>query len=569
MDDIEMFLSFNNNGGPVSLAHFFSSSGIERYYRPLHPLSFFIDYKIWQQKAGGYHLTNLFFHLMNAMLFYALLRNLLQRLRMEKQLSLTGALLFALHPLTSESVAWISGRTDILASLFCLIAFRVYLTKTSFRYPFISLGLLLGLLAKESAVVLIPILLLSDLALNHFEGKRLKEKTRSLLALSVAILPALLIYLQLRMGGLFHLDRGVQRVMENNVAVDHGTLLDNIGSYLLHFFAATAFYLKKLFIPFPLNFAINQIAILPYFFLFLVLVFFIACLLSKKKYSIPFWLALLLISFSPALLLATSKIAWTPYAERYLYFSCIIWATAMIFAASFFLQKRQIHRSWIQAILWGVVIIWGSAIFQRAFVWQNNLSLWEATINETPNFGKVLYKYGETLYSAGKKEEGLQMYRKTVEIAKDNEWKSHALIALGNEAVRTREYDLALHYFQQALASQPDGNSHLALAAYYSDQARSQKGAEERYRQQAIYHYREIYKQTANPSYLYTIGEIALEFDPNLARESFREVIKKHPHSKYANLASKKLEHPPSSSNEPTKNHNGGLPGQLSSQLHL
>jgi tetratricopeptide (TPR) repeat protein len=541
IDDLEMLLSLgvSRDNGWWSPIQLFFSSGTDRYYRPFHILSFRLDHLIWQQEAAGYHLTNYLLHGLNSLLFFSILKSLATPFRISIYYALPGALLFALHPLTCESVAWISGRTDLIASLFCFIAFRLYLTNSGMRYLIVPLSMLLGMLAKESALALIPILLLSDIALNYLRQKPIKETIQSLCCWIVAFLPALMGYIFMRTGGIFTLDHGTQTALSNKVASGDGAFLDHISTFLLHFFASIAFYLKKLFIPFPLNFAIDKIAVFPYFLIFLALCILAGYQLYRKKYALPFWGILTVISFFPALFVATSKLAWTPYAERYLYLSCAIWSAAIIWTGTALVRENRIRQSFFQAALWSILAIWGITTFQRTFIWHDDLSLWQETIQQSPDFGKALYKYGEALAGAGHQEAGLQMIRRAADTAENRDFKSLALIYLGKQAVTEKKDNEALQYFQKALAIQPDRQSHEALAQFYNDLAPTD-GSDTNF-QKALFHYEQVYKLTNDAFYLLLIGKMHLRHNPVEAQKIFLKIIEKHPGSIYAEFARKHL----------------------------
>src|SRR5204862_4253047 len=99
------------------------------HYVPLTWMTLALDYELWGMNAAGYHLQNLLLHAVNAALVYVLARRLLE-LAGAKSIplspaTLTGsaasaALLFALHPLRVESVAWITERRDMLSLAWCL-----------------------------------------------------------------------------------------------------------------------------------------------------------------------------------------------------------------------------------------------------------------------------------------------------------------------------------------------------------------------------------------------------------------------------------------------------------------
>ncbi len=130
------------------------------YYRPVAMLTFAADRLLWGEDPTGFHLTNILCHGLTSWLLLGLCRTL----GMRSGAALAASLLFAAHPLQSEAVAYISGRTDVLCALFALLAVRVWLrARRAFDVPAAgSAGLLLlALLCKETAVLLPFVLLLA------------------------------------------------------------------------------------------------------------------------------------------------------------------------------------------------------------------------------------------------------------------------------------------------------------------------------------------------------------------------------------------------------------------------
>lgn len=118
------------------------------YYRPMTVLSLALDGALHGKNPAGFHLTNLLLHGSNAVLVLALSR----RLGASLPSALVGALLFGWFPRLSEAAAWISGRTDLLATFFSLAALLVVLGKSPRRTWTAGLLLLMGLLSKEVAL---------------------------------------------------------------------------------------------------------------------------------------------------------------------------------------------------------------------------------------------------------------------------------------------------------------------------------------------------------------------------------------------------------------------------------
>jgi hypothetical protein len=91
----------------------FSSMPLTSYV-PLTLLSFSLDYSIWGLNPFGYHLTNLVLHVANTGLVFVMVLRLVGAMWP----ALVSALLFGVHPLHVESVAWVSERKDVLSTLF-------------------------------------------------------------------------------------------------------------------------------------------------------------------------------------------------------------------------------------------------------------------------------------------------------------------------------------------------------------------------------------------------------------------------------------------------------------------
>lgn len=122
-------------------------------WRPLRNVSYALDHALWGLKPIGFHLTNLALHLVNCLLMVAIAGRLLPG----GPAPLIAGLIFALHPVQVEAVAWISGRDDLLLALFLLSAwlFRMrYLLSGKKAWLAVALACyVLALLSKETATV--------------------------------------------------------------------------------------------------------------------------------------------------------------------------------------------------------------------------------------------------------------------------------------------------------------------------------------------------------------------------------------------------------------------------------
>ena len=151
--------SFSHVGDIFStriLAHL-GARGATNYYRPISILGFLICYKLFGLLPYGFHLANVVLHALIVCLLFGLSRRLFR----DDWLAFAAAAIFALHPIHTESVAWVSGVTDLDLALFYLCAFWFFVASArpnGGRSERMQLGMvvsfILALLSKEQAVTL-------------------------------------------------------------------------------------------------------------------------------------------------------------------------------------------------------------------------------------------------------------------------------------------------------------------------------------------------------------------------------------------------------------------------------
>ena len=143
-------------------------------YHPFAILSFTFDYQFFKITPQGYHFHNMVLHLVNTALVYFFCFHLMNR---RVGIATVAALLFAVHPMHVESVAWISERKDLLYTmwfLMALIAYLFYCRNKDFKYLGLSLILFLFSLLSKAQAVTLP---LSLLALDYFLNRKFTVKT--------------------------------------------------------------------------------------------------------------------------------------------------------------------------------------------------------------------------------------------------------------------------------------------------------------------------------------------------------------------------------------------------------
>jgi len=151
------------------------------YYRPLTILSLALDSAVYGNTPAGFHLTNLVIHLVSTGLLFLLLR----ARGCAGHAAVLGAALWALHPRLTEAVAWISGRTDVLAGFFVLCALSVQARDGWWRRTASALLLLLGLLCKEVALAGVAAVLVTEWVAGGPVAARLRRMVPAAAALAV------------------------------------------------------------------------------------------------------------------------------------------------------------------------------------------------------------------------------------------------------------------------------------------------------------------------------------------------------------------------------------------------
>ncbi len=121
--------------GVDNLVRIFTTRSTTSYY-PVRTLTYAVDYQLWGFFPGGYKLTNLLVHTINAILVFALALRLIARARggerngtwVEVGPAVFAAAVFAVHPLVVEPVTWVPGREELLMTLGALVSFHFYLS---------------------------------------------------------------------------------------------------------------------------------------------------------------------------------------------------------------------------------------------------------------------------------------------------------------------------------------------------------------------------------------------------------------------------------------------------------
>ncbi len=399
-------------------------------YQPITILSLALNYALGKLNPVSYIATNILLHLVNVLLVYLFIR----KISRNDRIASLCAILFGVHPMHVESVAWVTGRKDLLYVLFYLAAllwYLRYLDTTGKRRAvaccFVFAFLALSLLSKSAAVTLPAVLLLLD----RYAGRRFSAGV--ILEKIPFIVPAIFLG--------FLAVRGQQSI--GALGSGHPLTLVNrlsIGSYscafyMVKFFAPvklTAFYSYPHPItgPLPLLYSAS-----PYF---CIVVAGLVYYFRRSKVAIfGFFFFLVNIIF----VLHFVPVGSTVTADRFSYLSYV--GLFYIIAYSVekaikggFLKNIPIYVSGIS-----IIALLCFASYRRGAVWKDSISLWTDAVSFNPS--PAAYNiFGNALLESGRSDEALSQFEKAEEIdsgyadSYENQGKTFLQIGRPGEAVR-------------------------------------------------------------------------------------------------------------------------------------
>jgi tetratricopeptide (TPR) repeat protein len=394
------------------------------YFRPLSSLSLAVDYAVWGPDPKGFHLTNLLLHVASTLLagYLAL------RLGATRGVAWATSLLFAVHPIHTESVSWIAGRTDPLAFLFAGGSFALFLVGedrqgTPRRYFFGGSVLLfgLGLLAKEMAAV-VPLWIAACRFWSPGEGSVSRRLRRS----AVAAWPWLLV-----VAGYAVVRFGLLAVAPPEAPAEH-TLLRALAS------APTTVvrYLGWMAFPADLSAYIQNPYVTrlgdPRLLASLIVLAILAGILARIARARPEVGRLAtLLAFSFAPILNFVRIAGPPdmgalMAERFLYLPSFAFLLLAVTLGEIALERlfRSAGRRRIAAAasLLVVTALWARQTVERNRDWSDDVTFFERESARTPGAPLLWTNLAQAEMRAGRPAESERAIRRAEQLTPEAPW---------------------------------------------------------------------------------------------------------------------------------------------------
>jgi tetratricopeptide (TPR) repeat protein len=418
-------LSFSN------IKHIFTSFQYKLYH-PIVTLSYAVEYYFCKINPYLYHVDNIILHVLNTLILFFIVNNISKRFFV----AYIVALLFAIHPVHVEAVAWVTARKDTLYSFFFLLSILFYIktyeSKQVKKLLFLSLiCFILSCLSKPMAVTLPVVLILID-----FYGDKLKLINIKRY-IPFFIISAIFIFLAVF----------AHYSPEEKAAA---TLFMRI----VNFFDAhmnCLFYFYKLFVPVNLSCLYpqfyNHCEIVPHIVLYsaviLYLLIFFAIFSLRINKKIFFGIFFFLITLLPSSGIMPTGVA--PVADRYIYLPCI----GIFFIVAEFLYYIYKRNKTLKCIVGCFLMFLTGTLFvltyQRSLLWSDNEALMTQAINYAPETADHAYLLRGSIYkNENKLDEAEKDLVKSYSINKKN---AYAVFHLGHLKQKQNKNEDAKKYY--------------------------------------------------------------------------------------------------------------------------
>ncbi len=416
-----------------NIAEIFSTNFMGNYH-PLSMLSLSIDYQINKFDPFVFHLNNILIHIVNSILVLLVIKQLTGKL----QVAVIAALLFGVHALHVESVAWISERKDVLYTCFYLLSIYSYLRyfpKKDYKWFGLSLlFFLLSCLSKGQAVTLAVTLFLVDI----FAGRKWTEI--KILLEKVPFLILALIFGIVAFGA----QQGADATIMANFPVQQRVAFASYGLImyilkLIYPFALSVYY------PYPILGNTGEVPLLFWLCIIPAIAFIVLVFLAWKR-SKPLFFGTAFFLLNIVLLLQLLPVGRAIMADRYAYIPSI----GYCFLVGVYISDRRYIK--LDKVAWGIVSLYAALLmfltFQQSKIWLNSQTLWSDAIAKNRNVPVAWYNLGNTHMDSANYKAAISEYTECLKLQPDF-WKAY--INRGNAKSKTNDFIGAIADFDAML----------------------------------------------------------------------------------------------------------------------
>lgn len=433
------------------------------FYRPLPHLIGILVFKLGGLSPFSFHLNSILFNSAVCLLVFLITRHILSDIYPESKRINTGALvaaiIFAVHPVHTEVVAWAAETPELYFSFFLLISFYCYIkwsgsNSALFLYPASLVSFFLAMLAKEPAAGLPFILIIYDFLFAR-RKRGLKQKIMSYLPYFAVL--GLYILMRVNALGSFAPPNANRQLSAYEAIINVFPLL---GKYLFTLFIPMELNVFHTFKPYTSIFnpvVMSSLAVA-------ILMAVIAVIALKKDKAVFFSIMVFITPLLPALYIPA--LGRNAFAERYLYLPSfgLAFLVAILLVRAFDRGKKSGMA--LASALIVVIAVFSVATFERNRIWKNEFTLWYDTVQKSPDAAIPHDALGNAYFKMGKLDEAIEQYNVALRIQPTF---TRAIGNLGNAYNKKGELDKAVEQYRLAIRQNPkDANFHNNLGIAYA-----------------------------------------------------------------------------------------------------
>jgi Flp pilus assembly protein TadD len=428
-----------------------------RNWHPVTTVSHMLDCQLYGLNASGHHFTNVILHTISVLLLFLMLKRMTGGLWQ----SAFVAVLFAIHPLHVESVAWIAERKDVLSAVFFMLtlaAYTRYARASSVpRYLLVALLFTFGLMSKPMLVTVPFVLLLLDYWPLGRIGSQKSEVGSRLRRLITEKIPLFVLSAFSCVATLL-----TQRQGPN--AIDQLPFLWRLNntfvSYVTYVWQMLWPARLAVFYPHPNN-RLPLAEVIAAIMFLIGISLLVIHLRRTKPYLVTGWLWYLGMLVP---VIGLVQVGEQAHADRYTYlpqiglYIMIVWIVRDLLLES----TPRVRRALVGVVAALAIVSLGVRAFVQASYWKNSETLWNHTLAVTGENDVAHNNLGFLFLRRGELDKAISEFQAALDIRSRNTWTHYSLGAaliqsnLGNALARKQLWDEAIDHLQEAVRLRPD-----------------------------------------------------------------------------------------------------------------
>ncbi len=400
-------------------------------YLPLRDLTLWFDYQLWQFNPHGYHLTNIILYILLCVAIFIFLKKLMK----EHLLALFAVILYTVHPLHTENVAWISARKDLLSALFYMLSFIAYINFSETEekrpgriwYSSSFLCFLAGWLSKPLVITLPAIFVIYGI----LKGKKLR---RIILETSIFWFFDIMFFLAntIIVQGVTPLLKGPPPGLFSGI--------NFIGYYFLLFFIPNSLT--------PVREPLHAFTLFDSIISILIIIFLLILTLRDKKLSFPIFF------FFLNLLPVLNLTVFANYSIHDRYMLIPSGGLSILLAEAFFKIKNLKLRNFLFVLCLSFILL---LTLRQNTMWKNSETLWKNTLKVYPDSSIARLNLGSAYLENNENEKAEFEFFYVINLPEAiPEMRSYAYYNLGIMKLKSGNFKESLGFLELALNDFPE-----------------------------------------------------------------------------------------------------------------